>query len=475
VPEALPEDLAAAWDQAREELRASLPPSTFDLWLGPLRPVSARDATLYVSAPAGIRPWVERRYLARLAAAVRRAVPEVRDVRLLTTSERELPESSPVSSPLHPAHTFDRFVIGAGNRIGHAAALAVAELPSEAYNPLFLHGAPGLGKTHLLGAIARYLEQHRPDLTIHYTTAERFTAEFVTALRHSGTERFKERYRGLSVLLIDDVQFLEDKPHTEEEFFHTFNTLYEAGGQIVLSCDRPPAALSRLAERLRDRFEWGLRVELRPPDLRTRITLLERLSAPGGSEPGPSEALPPEALREIAIQVPTNFRRLEGALTRVLARASISGKRPTAELVRSVFEDDCGGGQDSSAVPAPDRTGATINEIQDAVCAVLHLSRDELLSTRRTPRITRARHLAMYLTREMTELPLARIARAFRRDHSTVIHAIRRIEASLDPGSPLHHELDESRALLGIAPAQPSPPSTGGAVPHTELQQPNVP
>jgi chromosomal replication initiator protein len=475
VPEAVPEDLAAAWKQVREELRASLPPSTFELWLEPLRPVTARDATLYLAAPEGIRPWVERRYLALLRAALRGRVPELRDVRLLTAAEAEpLSERSPVSSPVHRAHTFDRFVIGAGNRIAHAAALAVAELPSEAYNPLFLHGAPGLGKTHLLGAIARYLEHHRPDLTVHYTTAERFTAEFVKALRQSGTERFKERYRGLSVLLIDDVQFLENKPQTEEEFFHTFNALYEAGGQIVLSCDRPPGALSRLAERLRDRFEWGLRVELRPPDLSTRIALLRHLAAAGRSRTGPEKAPPLEVLREIAVRVPTNFRRLEGALVRIFALSSISGETPSPELVRRVFDEEAAVSRQPSDAPDSRDPGLTIQAIQDAVCAVLHLSRDELLSPTRTPRVTRARHLAMYLARDATGLPLARIADAFNRDHSTVIHAIRRVEAELEPGSEIHRHLEQSRALLGTAATAQAPPSTGGTVAHHELSQPDT-
>jgi chromosomal replication initiator protein len=477
VPEALPEDLAAAWERAREELRESLPPSTFDLWLEPLRPVSARGATLYVSAPSSIHAWVERRYLGRLAEALRGHVPELCEVRLLAGggTDPAAAASAPEPFPVPRGSTFDRFVIGAGNRIAHAAALAVAELPGEAYNPLFLHGAPGLGKTHLLGAIARYLEHHRPDLTIHYTTAERFTAEFVTALRHSGTERFKERYRGLSVLLIDDVQFLENKPQTEEEFFHTFNALYETGGQIVLSCDRPPEALSRLAERLRDRFEWGLRVELSPPDLRTRITLLEHLAAHQQSKAGPEHPPPADALREIAMQVPANFRRLEGALIRVVALSSISGEPPTAELVRRVFERESRPASLAAPLAEADRTAPTIHAVQDAVCAVLHLSRDDLLSPSRAPRITRGRHLAMYLARDITGLSLADIARAFKRDHSTVIHAIRRVEASLEPGTETHRDLEESRALLGIAATAPSAPSTGGAVSHTELSQPNAP
>ena len=206
--------------------------------------------------------------------------------------------TAPVQSlALDPTHTFERFVIGSGNRLGHSAALAVAELPGEAYNPLFLHGPPGLGKTHLLGAIVDYLRRRRPELTVHYTTAERFTTEFVGALRKDGPERFKQRYRKLDALLIDDVQELEGKEHTQEEFVQTFNSLHAAGKQIVLSSDRPPEALARLAERLRDRFGWGLCVELESPDFRTRTALLWRMALDG-----PVELHDPAALKEIASQ-----------------------------------------------------------------------------------------------------------------------------------------------------------------------------
>ena len=453
MQDAQAEDLASAWDGVRDELRASLPPSTFALWIEPLRPVSARSSTLYLSAPESVRTWVERRYLPRLVAAVRRREPSLREVRLLPAGAAESetePAAEPSSRPVRHTHSFDRFVIGPGNRLAHAAALAVAELPGEAYNPLFLHGAPGLGKTHLLGAIELYLRRNRPDLTVRYTTAERFTAEFVKALRLKGAEGFKERYRGLGVLLIDDVQFLEDKPHTEEEFFHTFNALHEAGGQLVLSCDRPPEALSRLAERLRDRFDWGLRVELTAPDLRTRMMLLEHLAS---RDPG--DAPSPDALREIAVRVPSNFRRLEGALVRVVASASISGQEPSPDLVRSVFEQHPDPDRPLSPPQRSGRAEPSVAEVQQAVCAVLHLSVDEMLSTRRTPEIARARQLAMYLSRETTGLTLKSIAAQFDRDHSTVLYAVRRVEQSLGPGSDTQRALDKSRELLARAGATP--------------------
>ena len=245
-----------------------------------------------------------------------------------------LAQSSPQSSSeaaarvaLNPAYTFERFVIGPGSQFAHAAALAVAEAPGEAYNPLFLHGPPGLGKTHLLGAIANYLHHHNPELTVHYTTAECFTNEFVASLQGTGIEEFKRHYRGANVLLIDDVQFLQGKARTADEFFHTFNALYEAGAQLVLTADRLPGELSALAERLRDRFEWGLTVALEPPDLPTRLVFLGNLARER------SEQVAPEALRAIASRAISNLRLLEGALTRILALASLTSSAITPEAV----------------------------------------------------------------------------------------------------------------------------------------------
>ncbi len=342
--------------------------------------------------------------------------------------------------PVNPSHEFDRFVIGPGNRFAHAAALAVAEAPGEAYNPLYLHGPPGLGKTHLMGAIAAYMRGHHPELTVHYTTAERFTSEFVTALRTQGPERFKQRYRGLDALLIDDVQFLEGKEKTEEEFVHTFNALFAAGKQVVMSSDRPSGSLTRLEERLRDRFEWGLSVELEPPDLRTRVALLWRFASDAVDE------LPdPGVLRQIADRAPGNVRRLEGALTRVLAFSSIYGEP---------FGDDAVGralGPKPSEQPAGPGVvvAPSVAAIQDAVSSVLAIPKAELLSAKRTPAIARARHLAMYLARELTPLSLSQIAREFDRDHSTVIHAIRAVGQRNEPGSATAGDIHSVRSILG--------------------------
>jgi len=445
------DDLAAVWAASRDELRRTVPAATFELWLAPLEVISAHGSTLLLSAPPTVRRWVERRYAGRIVAAVASRAPGITQIAFAAPGKENAGAHprDPVSTPIDPAHTFDRFVIGPGNRLAHAAALAVAELPGEAYNPLFLHGPPGLGKTHLLGAIAEYLGRNHPQLNIHQTTAERFTTEFVGALRHDGPQRFKQRYRELDALLIDDVQVLEGKARTEEEFVHTFNALYAAGKQIVLSSDRPPAALAQLAERLRDRFQWGLTVGLEQPDIRTRIALLWRMAA--RSSP---ELTEPMALQEIAGRVPGNVRLLEGAMTRVVAMASVLSEPITKPLIDKALEPSAPGGVSSAG------SGQTpsVLAIQEAVSSVLGVPREDLLSPRRTPRVARARQLAMFLARELTPLSLAQIAREFDRDHSTVLHAIRAVSQRLEPGSETTDAIHRVRASLGTtAPPETSP------------------
>ncbi len=409
-------EATAIWGRIREDLRSSASPSIFNLWLKPLEPVRVSGETLVLSAPDQVRAWVERRYMADLTAALRDQ-STLSEISFATSASDEL---SVDTLPLPSSYTFDRFVIGAGNRVAHAAALAVAELPGEAYNPLFIYGSPGLGKTHLMGAIANYLQTNHPLLSVHYTSAERFTAEFIGALRSNGADAFKHRYRNVGTLLIDDVEFLEGKQHTEEEFFHTFNVRYEAGHQIVLSSDRPPHALERLTGRLRNRFEWGLAVGISSPDAATRLLLLEHLIN--------AHDLPiddPDTVRVIAELAPVNIRQLEGALTRVSALASVFGEPATPALARQALADSS---------PSTENPAATLSveQIQDSVCRTLHISRVELTSPRRTPDIIRARHLAIYLARELTDLTLAEIGRQFNRDHSTILHAIRSVGRKLE-------------------------------------------
>ncbi|HJZ38026.1 MAG TPA: chromosomal replication initiator protein DnaA [Solirubrobacterales bacterium] len=428
--DSLPTDLDALWRASQERLRASVPESTFNLWLAPLEAVGSDDETLYLKAPEGIRAWAERRYSALIAAAVADCGTQLRRVSFAAPREGATAHPAP---ELNPSYTFERFVIGPGNRLAHGAALAVAEAPSEAYNPLFLHGPPGLGKTHLLGAIANYLQENAPRLSVRYTTAESFTNEFVAALRSTGSEAFKATYRDIDVLLIDDVQFLEGKPATEEEFFHTFNALYEAGSQLILSADRIPSELSTLASRLRDRFEWGLTVAVEPPNLATRLTVLKHLVEEAGIEIADTGAL-----SELAGRIDANIRQLHGALTRVIAHASLLAKPLSSELIAEVIPQ------------APRSAQATsVEEIQQQVAERFGISRAELIGTSRSTVPLGARQVAIFLTREMTDLSLPQIGRLYGgRDHTTVMNSLRRVEAKLGEDPALSTRVDELRTAI---------------------------
>jgi chromosomal replication initiator protein len=428
-----PQTIEALWDDIRNRLRGAVPESTFRIWLEPVRAVAAQGSTLYLEAPDGVRAWVERRYASLLREALAAVDAPLTEVGFSRPSE----DGGAGRPELNPTYTFDRFVIGAGNRLAHAAALAVAETPSEAYNPLFLHGPPGLGKTHLLGAIANYLRLNAPGLSVRYTTAEDFTNEFVTALRSSGAERFKSRYRGLDVLLVDDVQFLQGKQHTEEEFFHTFNALYEGGSQLVLSADRLPSELSTLESRLRDRFEWGLTVPVDPPDLPTRMTVLHRLAREAGLE-----AADGDALAELARRIDANVRRLHGALTKAIAHASLTAKPLSAELIAELIPH----GQRQQEPTA-------IEQIQSQVAATFGISRAELVGSSRAARPLRARQVAMLLTRETTHLSLPQIGRLYGgRDHSTVLNSLKRAEAAVAGDPKLASQVAELRDTIHSSP-----------------------
>jgi chromosomal replication initiator protein len=432
------QNLDALWEEVRRRLRAAVPESTFKIWLEPLRAVGGQGTTLYLAAPDGIRTWVERRYASLLREALAATSSPLSEIAFSESGgEGREPDRAPAVE-LNPNYTFERFVIGQGNRLAHAAALAVAETPSEAYNPLFLHGPPGLGKTHLLGAIANYLRVNAPGLSVRYTTAECFTNEFVGALRSSGAEEFKRRYRDLDVLLVDDVQFLQGKQHTEEEFFHTFNALYEGGSQLVLSADRLPSELSTLESRLRDRFEWGLTISVEAPDLATRLTVLQHLAREAGLEAGDGEAL-----SELARRIDANVRRLHGAFTKAIAHASLTAKPLSAELIAELIPN-----RSQPAGPA------TVEDIQRQVADAFSISQAELVGTSRAAVPLRARQIAILLTREATDLSLPQIGRLYGgRDHSTILNSLRRVEATLSGDAELARRVGELRSSIHSPPA----------------------
>jgi len=409
-----------------------VPEPVWQLWLAPLD-VRCRDgSTLVLTAPDDIRVRVERRFGRLLNACATSQLGRGAAVRLISRSDPEGltapdPTTTPSAEPaaaaaaaprtrtavVNPRFTFDQFVIGDSNRLAHAAALAVAEMPGLAYNPLFICGPPGLGKTHLLHSIADYVQTYGDGTTVRYTTVEDFTNHFLGALHGHDMDAFKAAYRDADVLLVDDVQFLQSKARTEQEFFHTFNALHSAGAQLVLTSDRLPRDMGLLEERLRERFEAGLVTDVHPPDYDTRLTILRKRVQQDGLA-----NVDTAALDLIARRVDTNIRALEGALIRVVAFGSLTSQAVTAELAYEVLD---------GLYPDLRPRTRSVREIQERTCEAFGVSIDDLLSTNRAAPVAWPRQVAMYLARELTDATLPAIGRAFGgRNHTTVLHAYRR-------------------------------------------------
>jgi chromosomal replication initiator protein len=474
IDAAVSAELEHIWSRVQAELALAVDEPTYRIWLAPLRGVELSGERLLVEAPPQTCSWIHDRFGHLLQASVelilgphaaveltappRATEPAVR--RSGSTTRRRLgsaaqrphhfdsasdpgdaPDlSAPCGAHANPKLTFDQFVIGDSNRLAHAAALTVAEMPAQAYNPLFICGPPGVGKTHLLSAIATLLLSHSPGLTVRCTTGEAFTNEFLGALGARHTEDFKARFRHIDVLLMDDVQFLERKARTEEEFFHTFNALHDGGRQIVVSSDRPPADLQALEDRLRERFEAGLVADVKPPDLTTRLAILRKRAQHDNVEL--ADDLPLEVIAE---RIDTNVRVLEGALIRVVAFSSLTGRPLTAELAVEVLDSLYPGKK-----TPPATGGHSIGEIQAAVGQHFGVSADELLSSTRATRVTWPRQVAMYLARELTGESLPAIGRHFGgRDHTTVLHACRRTSARIASDEESRQAVERLCANLG--------------------------
>jgi chromosomal replication initiator protein len=438
----VPAQLDQLWDDIREELRGETPDFKFHIWIEPLELAGVTGKTLFVRAPEHIRTSVAERYLPLLRrAATRRFDPHA--VVEVVGPSWSAPEpgpaaAAPAPSPgaaLNPKYTFDQFVIGEGNRFAHAASLAAAELPAQAYNPLFLHGRPGLGKTHLLHAIGNYVQRYGSGLRVRYATIEEFTTGFVDAVRRHRTGDFKDDFRSADVVLIDDVQFLAGRTKTREEFFHTFNALLDSGRQLVISSDRSPEDLPGLEDRLAERFRAGLVVELEPPPVALRRAILVKRACLDGVEVGD------DVLAEIAQRIDSSVRALEGALIRVVAYASLKDEPATPALVRHVLRRL---GEDT----APDACG--ISEIVDAAAQEFGVERDSLLARDRRPNVAMARQVAMYLARELTEHSLPEIGRGIGgRNHTTVLHAINRVGAAVRSDAAVRNAVDNLHRRLG--------------------------
>jgi chromosomal replication initiator protein len=414
------------WNEVAGRLKGALNETTYRTWFAEAEGQELTDDAFLLGVPNDFtREWIEGHFLGLIGAAVRDVTGQERRIGL-TVRERvpleapariEPPRRPPPSGAdvgMNPKYTFDLFVIGSSNRFAHAAALAVAEAPAQAYNPLFIYGGTGLGKTHLMQAIAQYVAEHSSELSVRYVTSETFMNDFINSLRDKRIEGFKQRYRTYDLLLVDDVQFFEHKERIQEEFFHTFNSLYEAGSQIVMSSDRPPRDIATLEERLRSRFEWGLITDIQPPDLETRIAILRKKTKTDGID-----VPDPEVLSFIASRISTNIRELEGALTRVVAFSSLTGRSLSVELAEDVLKD---------VFPQGEAAEVSIRRIQELVSERFQLTMDELCGDKRSQNIVYPRQVAMYLSRELTDSSLPKIGKEFGgRDHTTVIHATSKI------------------------------------------------
>ena len=433
-------DPLPAWRTIRAQLRECVGESTYEIWLAPLQLLAWDGEQLLLQAPAETKSWVADRF----GRLIERCATEIlgEGTRVCLDGATEHGKSSTAGPPhvptgpatpsenfFIPRYTFEQFIIGPGNRLAHGAALAVAELPGQAYNPLFLHAPPGLGKTHLMQAIGNYLLAFGGGSRVRYATAETFTNDFMAALSTKSLPSFKRAYREADVLLIDDVQFFASKARTEEEFFHTFEALYTAGRQLVLTCDRLPSALSSLETRLRERFEAGLVADIAPPDHRTRVTILRKRAALDGLQ-----VADPAVFDLIADRVTHNIRALEGALIRVVAYHSLTSRTIDLALATEVMDQ---------MYPVRGSARPTITAIQEVVAGHYSLSIAELVSPGRTARIAWPRHLAIQLARDLTGKSVQQIGEAFGgRNHATVLHACKRVSERLRDEPRLRDELD---------------------------------
>ncbi|WP_010531268.1 chromosomal replication initiator protein DnaA [Lentibacillus jeotgali] len=446
------ENIDELWNATLEKIEDKISKPSFDTWLKNTKAQSLKEDTLIVLAPNEFaRDWLEGRYTklideilleitgARLAT--RFIVPDSNDsVDDVDPAPKKVPIDNNNGGPNHTKtmlnskYTFDTFVIGSGNRFAHAASLAVAEAPAKAYNPLFIYGGVGLGKTHLMHAIGHYVRDHNPEANVVYITSEKFTNEFINAIMDNKATQFRNKYRNIDILLIDDIQFIAGKESTQEEFFHTFNALHEENKQIIISSDRPPKEIPTLEDRLRSRFEWGLITDITPPDLETRIAILSKKAKADGLD------IPNEVMLYIANQIDTNIRELEGALIRVVAYSSLVNQDIDASLAADALKD---------IIPSNKPRTITIQGIQQAVGEKYNVKLEDFAAKKRTKSIAFPRQIAMYLSRELTDFSLPKIGEEFGgRDHTTVIHAHEKIVKMMENDTLLSRDIEELKEQM---------------------------
>ncbi|MEG0551163.1 MAG: chromosomal replication initiator protein DnaA [Vagococcus sp.] len=438
------------WKELEDDYRKILTPPSFNAWIEQAKPISLINNLLTIEVPSNLhKEYWEKNLAAKIVeTGFKLTGEEVTPVFILENEKKE-PEKKPdpiqselpdivkqnsKKALLNSKYTFDTFVIGKGNQMAHAAALVVSEDPGATYNPLFFYGGVGLGKTHLMHAIGHQMLTNQPDAKIKYVTSESFANDFINSIQNRTSESFRQEYRSVDLLLVDDIQFFADKEGTQEEFFHTFNTLYNEGRQIVLTSDRLPNEIPKLQERLVSRFAWGLSVDITPPDLETRIAILRKRANAEGLE------IPDDTLSYIAGQIDSNIRELEGALVRVQAYATMNGNDITTSLAADALK---------SLKPAKQRSELSILLIQEEVCKYYHLQLKDLKGKKRVKSIVVPRQIAMYLSRELTDNSLPKIGAEFGgKDHTTVIHAHEKIQQLLDTDPTIQKEVGELKNIL---------------------------
>ncbi|TDM02169.1 chromosomal replication initiator protein DnaA [Macrococcus carouselicus] len=429
------------WTKVLENLEKKLSAPSYQTWFVNTKVKSLNSQQIIIEAPNAFnKDWLVKNYISVIQETIKETIGEELTIKIISSGDTdEIPELKPEPEPVRHSHseilpnqlnvdnTFDTFVIGSGNRFSHAASLAVAEAPAKAYNPLFIYGGVGLGKTHLMHAIGHYVMEHKDNAQVVYTSSEKFTNEFINSIKDNKTEEFRSKYRNVDVLLIDDIQFLAGKESTQEEFFHTFNELHQNHKQIVISSDRAPKEIPTLEDRLRSRFEWGLITDVTPPDLETRIAILRKKSEEENIE------IPNEAMLYIATQIHSNIRELEGALTRVSAYSKLVKRELTPDLVAEALKDII-----ASSKPKK----ISIQDIQTIVGAYYNIRLEDFTAKKRTKSIAFPRQIAMYLARELTDYSLPKIGEEFGgRDHTTVIHAHEKIKNQIANDDKLAKEI----------------------------------
>ena len=420
-------DLKNIWAKTLETIKSELSEVSFNTWIKSCEPISISSDTITISVPNSFtQDILDKRYKDLVANSIEVVCSKLYKIEFVIASEASEKEDLKETSSNSASNSF---VIGNSNRFAHAASLAVAESPAKAYNPLFIYGGVGLGKTHLMHAIGHYILDNNPSAKVVYVSSEKFTNELINAIKDDKNEDFRNKYRNVDVLLIDDIQFIAGKERTQEEFFHTFNALHDANKQIILSSDRPPKEIPTLEDRLRSRFEWGLIADIQVPDFETRMAILKKKADVENLN------VANEVMGYIATKIKSNIRELEGALIRIIAYSSLTNRDVTVDLATEALKD---------IISKKQGKHITIDLIQDVVSSYFNLRVEDLKSQRRTRNVAHPRQIAMYLSRKLTDMSLPKIGEEFGgRDHTTVIHAYEKISENLKTDDSLQHTVND--------------------------------